>query len=155
MRAHTNTSTIRSRRSARSRVLALVLGICALAIPATASASRYSSVNAITGGSEASSQPASGSDFSSLNAITGESSKSTSTVRSPHVAPKYSSLNAVTGPPTGEPTVVSWPLDTADGFDWPSAAVGAGGALALVAFGSAAFLTVRRRTAVSPSTSTS
>ena len=38
MRAHTITTTTRRPRSARRRVVALVLGVCALAIPATASA---------------------------------------------------------------------------------------------------------------------
>jgi hypothetical protein len=38
-----------------------------------------------------------------------------------------------------------------DGFDWLSAAIGAAAAMALVGLGAAAFLTVRRRTAVSPS----
>ena len=45
--------------------------------------------------------------------------------------------------------------DTGDGFDWVSALVGAGAALALAALGSAALLTFRRRTAVSPSPSAS
>jgi hypothetical protein len=38
MRGHTITTTTRRARSARRRVIALVLGVCALAIPATASA---------------------------------------------------------------------------------------------------------------------
>ena len=37
MRRHTITTTTRRARSARRRVIALVLGVCALAIPATAS----------------------------------------------------------------------------------------------------------------------
>jgi hypothetical protein len=44
------------------------------------------------------------------------------------------------------------PADKDDGFDWLSAAIGGAAAMALVALGGAAFLTVRRRTAVSPST---
>jgi hypothetical protein len=38
MRAHTVTTTTRRTRSARRRAIALVLGVCALAIPASASA---------------------------------------------------------------------------------------------------------------------
>ena len=38
-----------------------------------------------------------------------------------------------------------------DGFDWASAAIGAGAVMAMVALGGAAFLTVRRRTAVASS----
>src|SRR5262245_65460905 len=38
MRAHTITPTTRRVRNARLRVIALVLGVCALAIPASASA---------------------------------------------------------------------------------------------------------------------
>jgi hypothetical protein len=38
-----------------------------------------------------------------------------------------------------------------DGFDWLSAAIGGAAAMALVGLGAAAFLTVRRRMAVSPS----
>jgi hypothetical protein len=189
------TTITRPRRSAR-HVLPLALGICALAIPATASASpQYSSVSSITGGSEKeSSQPVGSSDYSSASAITGGSSESSSenpggspaadsgyaslnatteppasepTVASgyaslnatteppasePTVASRYASLNATAGPPASEPTVLSGsPADPADGFDWASAGVGAGAAMALLALSGAAFLTVRRHTAVSPS----
>ena len=51
----------------------------------------------------------------------------------------------------GQPPVVSdSPPTTGDGFDWSSAAVGAGAVLALLALGGAALLTVRSRTAMSP-----
>jgi hypothetical protein len=43
------------------------------------------------------------------------------------------------------------PASGDDGFDWASAAIGAGVAMAIAALGGAAFLTVRRRTTVSPS----
>jgi hypothetical protein len=153
MRAHTISTKTRQRRNPRRSALALGLGICALAIPATASASPdYSSVNAITGGSDESSQPSGGSDYSSANAITGGSSGSSSeNLAGPHQVPRYSSLNAISGPPPSEPTLVSGPSGTDDGFDWASAGIGAGAAMALVTLGGAAFLTVRRRTAVSPS----
>jgi hypothetical protein len=184
MRAHTITTKTRPSRNARYRVLGLVLGICALAIPATASAytdrGGYSSANAITGGSSDSSQPVGDSDYSSVNSIAGGSSESSdsssdlalrrdgskavpfvaqvrtqSGAGSPGVEPGQSSLNAITGPPASEPTVVAGsPADTADGFDWGDAALGAGAAMALASLGGAAFLTVRRRTAVSPSATT-
>ena len=175
MRAHMITTITRPRRSAR-HVLPLALGICALAIPATASASpQYSSVSSITGGSEKeSSQPVGSSDYSSASAITGGSSESSSEnpggspaadsgyaslnatteppASEPTVASRYASLNATAGPPASEPTVLSGsPADPADGFDWASAGVGAGAAMALLALSGAAFLTVRRHTAVSPS----
>jgi hypothetical protein len=56
------------------------------------------------------------------------------------------------GVPVSDTTLASGsPADTDDGFDWLSAAIGAAATTALVALGGAAFLTVRRRTAVSPS----
>jgi hypothetical protein len=56
------------------------------------------------------------------------------------------------GVPASDTTLASGsPADTDAGFDWLSAAIGAAAATALVALGGAAFLTVRRRTAVSPS----
>jgi hypothetical protein len=68
----------------------------------------------------------------------------------------YRSLEALAAEesPSPLPSVES-PASPSDGFDWPSAAVGAGAAMALVALGGAALLTIRRRRAVSPSASTS
>jgi hypothetical protein len=132
MRAHTIAIMSRRRRRARRRAIALVLAVCSLAIPASAGA--YSSVNAITGGSEQSSQPSGGSDHSTPTAINGRHD----------LIPGYASPNAITG---AEPlTVASGSPSSADqGFDWPSALVGAGSAMALVALGGAALLTVRRQ----------
>jgi hypothetical protein len=185
MRAHNITTTTRRRRRGRRRVIALALGVCALAIPASASAytdpgSGYASANAITGGSEQSSQPPGDSDHSSVNAITGGSddpgqsagaaaagnARRTSTelgqstagsqsasVQPPHGA-DYSSVSAITGP-SSEPTLVSGsPASAADGFDWGDAALGAGATIALVALGGAALVAVRRRAAMSPTAST-
>jgi hypothetical protein len=136
MRAHTITTKSRRRAKAWRRALALTLAICALAIPASASADPdpapdgYATPNAIIGGS-------SGSGGSS------------------EVGSGYSSPTAIAGPLpdrfTVESPAVEPPASTGDGFDWASAAVGAGSALALVALGGAALLTVRRRAAVSPS----
>jgi hypothetical protein len=67
--------------------------------------------------------------------------------------PGYSSPSSITGPLSSEPTLVSGsPGNPDEGFDWLSAAIGSAAALALVALGGTAVLTVRRRTAVSPST---
>jgi hypothetical protein len=142
MRAHTITIMSRRRRRTRRRAITLVLAVCALAIPASAGA--YSSPNAITGGSEQSSQPAGGSDHSSPTAIKGGHD----------VVPGYTSPSAISGAET--PTVASGsPSGDNQWFDLPSALVGAGSAMALVALGGAALLTVRRQREVSPSASTS
>ena len=130
MRANTTTTSARRRRNARRRrALALGLGICALALAAGAgvdpSASGYTRANGTAPGLEEPSQAAGDSGYSSVNAITGSS--------------------------TGEPTPVT---ASADGFDWPSALVGAGAVLALASLGTVALLTFRRRTAISPPPST-
>jgi hypothetical protein len=157
MRAHTITTISRRRRSARrSRVLALGLGICALAIPASASAYPVtgdpSSVNSITGGSSESSRPPGGSDPSSVNSIAPPASSPSGSDGSQRTDTGYSSVNAISGAPAGEPTLVTGaPAGTSDGFDWGSALVGAGAAMALAALGTAALLTVRRRPPVAPS----
>jgi hypothetical protein len=112
MRAHTTTTTkSRARRKAHHVVLALALGVCALALPASAYADPPP-------------------------------------YRSPEAV--IAAADSITGPSASGPATVSGsPAKTADGFDWASAAVGAGAAIALVALGGAALLTVRRRTAVS------
>ena len=141
----------------RAHTITIVLGICALAIPASANAepidsSDYSSVNAATGSGDSgeSSQPAGGSTYGSVNSTAPPVSEPSG---SQSADSGYSSLNAVSGAPTNTPTLVSAPTDSGDGFDWGSALVGAGTALAMAALGTAALLTVRRRT-VSPSAST-
>lgn len=136
----------------RAHTITIMLGICALAIPASANAEPtgspdYSSVNAISGDSGESSQAAGGSDYQSVNSIAPPASEPSG---SQSVDSGYSSLNAISGAPTNTPTLVSGSTDSGDGFDWGSALVGAGAALALTALGTAALLTVRRRTAVSP-----
>ena len=122
----TATTTATKTRRAR-RVLALVLAVGSLALPASAGAAvvGYSSPNAIEHGVEQTSPPVDESSYSSINAIEGNSST--------------------------EPTIVTGSSE--DGFDWLSAAVGAGAVMALVALGGAGFLTFGRRGA--PSTSTS
>jgi hypothetical protein len=176
MRAQTTTRISRRRRSSRTgRALALGLGICALAIPETAVAQAndgdYSSVNSITGGSSGSSQAPHGANYSSVNAITPPASPATSGLaeRTPTELaqrvgshggsagshggdPAYASVNSITGASASEPSSVTGsPSSTDDGFDWVSAAIGAGSALALTALGGVALLTSRRRPPVAPS----
>lgn len=161
MRAHTITIISQRRRSARRRrALALGLAICGLAIPATANAqeneSGYSSVNAITGGSSESSQPGGASDHSSVNSITPPASEPSGPGGSQSTDSGYSSVTSITGAAASEPTLVSGsPSSSGDGFDWGSALVGAGAAMAFAALGGAALLTVRRRHPVSPTASAS
>ena len=160
MRAHTITSTSRPRPKAWLSVIALVLAGCALVVPSTAGA-QYSSAFSSTGGSSESSQPIGAGDYSSVNSILGaertpgtaEFQSVPSKAGSPQDADSgYSSVSSLAGPLPSEPTLVSGsPASTDDGFDWLSAAIGSAAALALVALGGAAALTVRRRTAVSPS----
>jgi hypothetical protein len=141
MRAHTIKIMSRRRRGARRRrALGLALGICALALPASASADPaggdYSRADAIAAGLEESNQSTSGS------------------VGSPYDGgPDYATPNSILGSDgLGElAPVTGSPASSGEGFDWPSAAVGAGAAMALIALGGAVLLTVRRRTAISPS----
>jgi hypothetical protein len=169
MRAHTTTTTTttksRPRRKARHVVVGLALAVCALALPATVNAqpidsdsvdTGYSSVNAISGDSTDPNQTVGGSEYSSVNSIAPPASSPSGSGGSQGVGSGYASLNAISGSPGEAPTFVSSsPSNSGDGFDWASALVGAGATLALAALGGAALLTVRRRTAISPSTSTS
>jgi hypothetical protein len=132
----------------RARTITTIVVLGALAIPASASAdpasSDYSRADAIAAGLEESTQSTSGSDYSSLNATVPP-------VSEPSTGSGYTSLNATTGPSPIQPTFASGSPSANDGFQWGDAALGAGAAMALVAFGGAALLTVRRRTAISPS----
>jgi hypothetical protein len=163
----------------RARTITIIsLLVCAFAIPASASAdpasSDYSRADAITAGLEQSSQSTSGSDYSTVNSIThGDAGRVGSTSascvwpgpcddtrfvedpRSSQPSSGYASLNATIGPSPNQPTFAPGSPSADDGFQWGDAALGAGAAMALVAFGGAALLTVRRRTTVSPSASAS
>jgi hypothetical protein len=135
MRAYTITSTSGPRPKAWLGVLALV-AVCSLLTPSIASA-EYSSVNQVSPGYPSPSDESGTSQMGPTE----------------QVSPGYPSPSAITGSPSSEPTLVSSsPGNPDDGFDWLSAAIGSAAAIALVALGGAAFLTVRRRTAVSPST---
>jgi hypothetical protein len=125
----------------RARTITIIsLLVCAFAVPASASAdpasSDYSRADAIAAGLEESSQPNSGSNGSPYSG-----------------GPDYATPNSILGSDgLGEPTFVTGsPAGASDGFDWTSAAIGAAAAMALVALGGAALLTVRRRATVSPS----
>jgi hypothetical protein len=159
MKAHTITTISRRRRSARRRrVLALALGVCALAIPAAASAAPIDA-GAIAG--EESGQPADGAGYSlyadptTPNATLGSGQSADGAGHSLYADP--TTPNATLGADgVVEPTLVTGsPAGTSDGFDWVSALVGAGAAMALAALGGAALLTVRRRDPVPPPAPTS
>jgi hypothetical protein len=158
MRAYTITSTSEPRRKAWLGVLALSLAVCSLLVPSIASA-QQSSVNAIMGAERT---PGT-AEFESEASQAGATQQVSPGYPSPSVeseasqagptqqfGPGYSSPSAIAGPLPSEPTLVSVsPGNPDDGFDWLSAAIGSAAAIALVALGSAAYLTLRRRTAVS------
>jgi hypothetical protein len=148
MRAHTTTTTkSRARRKAHHVVLAFALGVCALALPASAYADPppYRSPEAVIAAADSSAPP----PYRSPEAVIAAADASAPPpYRSPEAV--IAAADSITGPSASGPATVSGsPAKTADGFDWASAAVGAGAAIALVALGGAALLTVRRRTAVS------
>jgi hypothetical protein len=133
-----NTYTTISTGARRSRLIALVVGICILAIPSSASAF-YG--------------PASSND----QAPDGVPSNAGL------VTPDHTALNESLAPGSGSDgqlvdtpavTPISSAPASADAFDWADAALGAGAAMAIVAISGMALLTLRRRT-VSPSASTS
>jgi hypothetical protein len=159
MRANTITIT-RSKPKAWHAVLALVLAVCALAIPATASAvpidsGPYAPVNATTGGSSESSQPTiarPNEGIVTADPLPEADSPLVDTGQPAIARPNEGIVTADHLHYTGlSPFDTSQPVASSDGFDWLSAAIGAGAAAALVALGGAVLLTVRRRTAVSPS----
>jgi hypothetical protein len=115
MRVETTTIVFRRNRNPRvRRALALAVGVCALAVPATASAAPIDSAN-----------------YPPAN----EQTLQTGAAESLY----------------GESTAPAAPASQSDGFDWGSAAVGAGAVAALAALAAAALLTARRHTAMSPS----
>jgi hypothetical protein len=141
MSAHTMTTMSCSRRNARRRLIALALGVCALAVPASAAAWTYDSAPKSAPGAEM------------------ESSDSGL------VAPDHTALNDSLAPLSGSqkpgvtgnsPTKIVYDSPSAgDGFDWGDAALGAGVTMALVAIGGTVLFAARRRPGVSPSALTS
>jgi hypothetical protein len=163
MRANTTTTTSRPRHRARYVVLALV--ISALGIPSAATAGPVeqptggdSTPNAIRGGSN-SGQPSDSSQATVARPnegivtpdhlhYAGPPKSSQATIARPNEGIVTPGHLHYAGPPLFD---AGQPVASSDGIDWLSAAIGAGAAMALVALGGAVFLTVRRRTAVSPS----
>jgi hypothetical protein len=151
------------RRITRSLGAALLVGVCAIAIPAGASASPNLDPVIVDTGSGAASDPAPAPPAPPTGLVDRHPQQSVpapaeSTALSPgnstDPSPGYSSPTAITGTSVDEPAFVSSSPSTGDQFDWADAALGAGAALALVALGGIALLTLRRRTAISPSVST-
>jgi hypothetical protein len=158
MRAYTITKTRRARSKAWLGVLALALAVGSLAAPATAGAEPAGSM--LTPGTPGgySGAPMQKGDigvpqkYASGNAVTGTPAGSMLTPGTPGGYSGAPMQKGDIGVPASDTTLASGsPADTDAGFDWLSAAIGAAAATALVALGGAAFLTVRRRTAVSPS----
>jgi hypothetical protein len=144
-------------RRPKARLLALVVGVCALAVPANASAFYGEAPNSGRGAADDNIARNAGlvaPDHTSLNASLNSPATAEPDGSSPTGAvdqsPGYASLNAISGAPAGEPTLVSGSPSSVDSFDWGDAALGAGVTMALITLGGVALVTVRRRTAVSP-----
>jgi hypothetical protein len=157
--------------SMRTRLIVAVLAVSAIAPVAPAAAGVYGPLDEAPQTAQRNDSTA--QTTGSINAIVGPASEPSS------VEPGYVSANATTGPLTAEPansdavlirdgneavpfvanvgTEAAAPAgDSADGFDWGDAALGAGAAMAgLFGIGAAVLLATRRRTAMSPSASTS
>jgi hypothetical protein len=155
----TLSTTKQPRPGVRHSLIALVLGICVLAIPASASGS-YGSASDDGGNSSVADNISRNAGFvapdhtslnASLNSPTTLPADDSPANVSSDPRGGYSSLNAISGSPADEPTLVSGSPSAGDPFDWGDAALGAGITMAMVAIGGAALLTLRRRTAVSPS----
>ena len=162
MRAYTNTNARRARPKAWLGVLALALAVGSLAAPATAGADTGTPAGSmLTPGTPGgySGAPMQKGDIgvpashTSVNSVTGTPAGSMLTPGTPGGYSGAPVQNGDIGVAASDTTLASGsPADTDDGFDWLSAVIGAAAAMALVALGGAAFLTIRRRTAVSPST---
>ena len=139
MRAHTIATASRPRGMARHFVVALALAVSALAVLVSASASPADAPvdglgprSTSRAGRAIPASPPAGSEYSLVSSITPPAGE-----QGPPSGSGDSALN-------GQPTFASdSPPATADGFDWSSAAVGAGAVLAVLALGAAALLTAR------------
>jgi hypothetical protein len=161
MRAYTNTNARRARPKAWLGVLALALAVGSLAAPATAGADGTPAGSMLTPGTPGgySGAPLQKGDIgapasdTSVNSVTGTPAGSMLTPGTPGGYSGAPLQKGDIGAPASDTTLASGsPAYPDDGFDWLSAAIGAAAAMALVALGGAAFLTIRRRIAVSPST---
>ena len=140
--AHTTTNS-RPRRGVRHVGITLALVVGALVIPSAANGAAdspsdgYTSPDVFLGNAGGDSEDLSSSGYRTPDVVLGGS-----------IGPSQG--DSSDDPVTGAPGLVSG-LSTDDGFDWASAAIGAGAVMTLVALGGAALLTVRRRTAVASS----
>ena len=131
MRAQTITTISKSKRRLRRRGIAIALAACALAVPASAAASPVDPVIATVSDSDQLTNTASDSDYTSLTAL---SPSPNGPPGSEIVGHGHTALNGPTGGELPDPTPVSGSATSdGDSFDWGIAALGAGGALALVA----------------------
>ena len=163
MRAYTITKTRRARPKAWLGVLALALAVGSLAAPATGGAEN-SSANSTPAGSMLtpgtpggySGAPMQKGDIGVPQKYAKRTGTPAGSMLTPGTPGGYSGAplqKGDIGAPASDTTLASGsPAYPDDGFDWLSAAIGGAAAMALVALGGAAFLTIRRRTAVSPST---
>ena len=166
MRAHITTTRSGRRRKARNSVLALALGVCALAIPATVSAKIDYSTQPDDDGAVAAGNahrtPTELAQTTAAGEPTGSSQPGGGAVATGHpspnaikgghdVIPGYASADAITGaePFTGAPPARR-PAQSS-GSTCPAPWWARGPRWLWVALGEVAFLTVRRRTEVSPS----
>jgi hypothetical protein len=161
MRAYTITKTRRARPKVWLGVLALALAVGSLAAAPTAGADGTPAGSMLTPGTPGgySGAPVQKGDIgvpashTSVNSVTGAPAGSMLTPGTPGGYSGAPVQKGDIGVLASDTTLASGsPADKDDGFDWLSAAIGGAAAMALVALGGAAFLTVRRRTAVSPST---
>jgi hypothetical protein len=162
LRASTITDVSLLNRGARIAAIALTTAIGSLAVTAGASGeSGYTSVDAIVAASDSSAEPDQLPTPDTYLARLGSEDKTVGNGLTPdtYLAQLGSRGNntdalasAISEPAPGQTAAVavSQP-DPSDGFDWLSAAVGAFAAIAVVGLGGAAFVTFRRRVAMSPS----
>jgi hypothetical protein len=158
MRAYTITKTRRAGPKAWLGVFALALTVGSLAASVTAGADGTPAGSMLTPGTPGgySGAPMQKADIGVPQQYAKRLSTPAGSMLTPGTPGGYSGAPVQKGdigiPASGTTLASGSPADTGDGFDWLSAAIGGAAAMALVALGGAAFLTIRRRTAVSPST---
>jgi hypothetical protein len=128
MRVKTNSTTHR-RRSAWHRGIALVVAVGLLAIPATAQAF--------------------------IDQTSGDQSPSAGPASELPTPDTYLGQRGITLPAGDDVVASSSPVSVDDGFDWASALIGAGVAMAIVTLAGGALVAFRRQPDVAPSASTS
>ena len=146
MRSQTITTTSKPKQLLDRRLVALGLTVCALAIPAAASA--YPADPPAAQVAAVSNQP-SDSGYATVSSLTPPTSQVSSTAAS-QSGSDYSTVSSLTGGHNVQPGQSSVASTSSDNFDWGDAAFGAGIAMALIALASGA-LVLRRRTTLTPS----